>query len=64
MFRTVSDIPPEFIKKGVSLRGEVKAVGEDSTLHVLHVPPLKGFWSSGQPTSGTQHSVHVNQKLF
>ena len=49
-FRSVADIPPEYIKRNVWLRGNVVEVREDHSLGVEHVPLFKGidFWGQGK----------------
>lgn len=40
-FRKISDIPAEFIAKGISIRGQVRSVTKDNILQVLHQPVIK-----------------------
>ena len=50
-FYSVSDIPEEFIKKQITLRGKVKGHGKDHVL-VEHLPILEGWKVSGKKPKG------------
>ena len=50
-FYSVSDIPEEFIKKQITLRGKVKGHGQDHVL-VEHLPILEGWKMSGKKPKG------------
>ena len=49
-FRSVADIPPEYIKRNVLLKGKVLEVREDHSLAVEHIPLFKGLQLTGQGT--------------
>lgn len=45
-------IPKSFIRKGVKLRGLVKEISTDGTLHVDHIPIFRMPWHSRSSASG------------
>lgn len=42
-FKTVSDVPREFVTKNIPLKGHVTEIRPDNTLGVCHIPLLQGI---------------------